>query len=148
MHSGATYRLTCDSHSQPNSILLAVTDDTGRVVGEASLVVGETWQLTSFRVQHHGVMVAAALCHGIVQALRVNRVRNLTTRVDGAAWGYLTSFGLRLATCSVAELLDQQRRTNPEGYSLVSQGHGLDDVEFPYLAELLTAPAVAPALAR
>lgn len=148
MHTGATYRLFCDSHSEPGAVLLTVTDDAGRAVGEASLLVGETWQLTSFVMRRSDATVAAALCHGIVQTLKVNRVREFTATVDDSAHEFLNAVGLRPTTRSVAELLDQQRRTNPEGYRLVTQGQGLDDVELPYLAELLTAPAAVPALAR
>jgi len=148
MHTGTAYRLICDSHSEPGAILLAVTDDTGRVVGEASLLAGETWTLSVFKYKPHHATVAAALCHGIVQTLRVNRVREFTATVDDAARDYLATIGLLPTTCSVAALLDQQRRINPEGYSLVSQGRGLDDVDLPYLAELITAPAAAAVLTR
>ena len=146
MNTGTEYRLICDSHTEPGSVLLAVTDDTGRVVGEASLTVGETWQLTSLRAHHRDATIAAALCHTIVQTLRLNRVREFTASVDDEAWEYLATIGLLPTTGSVAGLLDQQRRINPEGYWLVTQGRGLDDVELPYLAELLTAPSAAPAL--
>lgn len=148
MSTATAYRLICDSHTEPGSVLLAVTDDTGRVVGEASLMVGETWRLTSFRAHQCNATIAAALCHGVVQTLRVNRVREFTATIDDAASEYLATIGLLPTTCSVAALLDRQRRTNPEGYWLVSEGRGLDDVELPYLAELITAPAAAAALAR
>jgi hypothetical protein len=147
LHTRSTYHLICDSGSEPGSVLLAVTDDTGRVVGAAGLVAGETWRLASFAVHVRDATVAAALCHGIVQTLRVNRVRSFTATVDAQARELLASFGLFPAAGSVAGLLDLQRRTNPEGFRLVTQGYGLDDVELPYPAELLTAPATAPVLA-
>lgn len=147
MHTGPAYRLICDSHSEPLSILLAVTDDTGRVVGEARLIIGRTWQLTEFAAESRDARIAAALCHVIVQALRINRVREIAITVDKAAWQFLAAIGLFPSARSVGELLDRQRRINPEGYRLVTQGQGLDDIELPYWGELLTAPPVAPALA-
>jgi hypothetical protein len=146
MHTGAAYHLICDTHSEPGSVLLAVTDDAGRIVGEAGLKVGQTWQLTSFAFQPRHSMAAAALCHTVVQALRLNRVRDFTATVDRPGREFLAMLGLLATTSSVADILDRQRRINPEGYRLVTQGQGLDDVEFPYPAELLTAPAT-PALA-
>lgn len=147
MRTGPVYRLISDSHSEPGSILLTVTDGSGRVVGEARLIVGQIWQLTGFAVQSRDATVAAALCHGAVQALRINRVRDIAIAVDRTARAILAAVGLFAGARSVAQLLDGQRRMNPEGYRLVSQGQGLDDVELPYWGELLTAPVVAPALA-
>ena len=147
MQTGAAYRLICDSFSEPGSLLLTVTDDAGRVVGEASLTLGQTWHLRSFHYPVLDATVGAALCHGIVQALRVNLVRHFTAHVDRLAREYMASVGLALTTVSVAALLDRQRRISPEGYRLVTQGHGLDEVELPYPGELLTAPFEAPALA-
>jgi hypothetical protein len=146
LHTGTAYRLTCDSHSEPGALLLAVTDDTGRVVGTASLVSGETWQLTAFDDRARKATVAGALWHGIVQALRINRARWLDV-ADERGQAYLDAIGLCATGGSVAGLLAGQRRANPEGYRLVTQGYGLDDVDLPYPGELLTAPAVAPALA-
>jgi hypothetical protein len=144
MHTGTTYRLSCDSHTEPACVLLTVTDDAGRAVGTARLAIGDTWQLAALDAAHP--TVAAALCHGVVQTLRVNQVRRFAvTAVDGP--DHLACVGLFPTGRSVADLLDRQRRTNPEGYRLVTQGQGLDDVALPYPAELLTAPVGAPALA-
>ena len=147
LQTGPAYRLYRDSQSGPATVRLVVTDDSGRVVGEAVLRVGEPWQLTSFVVELPDATVAAALCHVIVQTLRLNRARGLAVSVEAPGRGFLTRVGLFPAARSVAELLDQQRRANPEGYRLVSQGQGLNDVELPYPAELLTAPLDATALA-
>lgn len=147
MQTGAAYRLICDSFSEPGSLLLTVIDDAGRVVGEAGLTLGAMWQLRSFHHPARNATVAAALCYGVVQALRVNLVRHFTATVDRPAREYLASVGLAPTTVSVPALLDRQRRISPEGYRLVTQGHGLDGVELPYPGELLTLPAEAPALA-
>jgi hypothetical protein len=145
MHTGTKYRLLCDSHSQPGTVLLAVTDDAGRAVGTASMVTGATWRLASLEASD--ITVAAALCHGIVQSIRVNRIRHVDVAGDVGARTWLATFGLTPSTTSVAAMLDEQRRTNPEGYQLVTKGYGLDEVEVPYHGELLTAPVVVPALA-
>jgi hypothetical protein len=148
MRSGARYQLIADAHAHAGSVLFTVTDDAGRAVGEARLIAAETWQLTSFEVRPpRNATVAAALCHGIVQTLRVNRAQRFIATVDEPAREFLTVAGLLPAAGSVAAMLDRQRRVNPEGYRLVTQGHGLGDVELPYPAELLTAPIAAPALA-
>lgn len=147
MQTGPAYHVICDSHSERGSILLAVSDDAGRAVGAACLVVSETWQLTRFDIQSRDARVAASLCHVIVQTLRLNRVRNIAMTLDKPAREFLAAIGLFPTTSSVAELLDQQRRFNPEGFRLVSQGQGLGDVELPYPGELLTASPAAPALA-
>jgi hypothetical protein len=146
LHTTAAYRLICDSHSEPGSLLLAVSDDTGRVVGTARLIAGETWQLAHFDDPSRNATVGAAMWHGIVQALRLNRVRWFATD-DDAAQDFLAGLGLCPTGGSVAELLDRQRRVNPEGYRLATQGYGLDDVELPYPGELLTGPAAQPAMA-
>ena len=145
MQASTAYRLMCDSHTEPGSVLLTVTDDTGRVVGTACITTGELWRLDSLSAAN--MTVAAALCHGTVETLRVNRVRQFTVTMEAGARKWLAWFGLTPATTSVSAMLDEQRRINPEGYHLVTKGYGLDEVEVPYQAELLTAPAVAPALA-
>lgn len=140
--NGPAYYLTCESHG--GTLLFAVTDDAGRVVGAAKLVPGPVWELESLAAStpaRH--TVAAALCHGIVSALRVNRARELAVTADASARQLLAATGLAPCGGSVAGLLDRQRRVNPEGYRLVTQGDGLDDVRLPYAGELLTAPADA-----
>lgn len=147
MRSGARYQLMVDAHSHAGSVQFTVTDDAGRAVGEARLIAAETWQLTSFEVRTRNATVAAALCHGIVQTLRVNRAHGFIATVDEPGREFMTAAGLLPAAGSVAAMLDRQRRVNPEGYSLVTQGFGLGDVELPYPGELLTAPFAAQALA-
>jgi hypothetical protein len=133
---------------EAGSVFLAVTDDTGRVVGAARLLPrGPTWELASLAVRSSSRRtVSAALCHGVFQTLKVNRVRNLVVSRDERAREQLEGVGLLLGgggARPVAELLDMQRRINPEGYRLVTLGDGLDDVRLPHPAELLTALADA-----
>jgi hypothetical protein len=138
------HRLSCEKYSESGSVLFAVTDGAGRVVGTATLVPGTRWTLTSLTIEPTGDgIVAAALCHGIVQMLRVNRARAITVTVDDRGRALLASLGLLPVTDSVADLLDHQRRLNPEGYWLVTQGAGLGNVALPYAGELLIAPADA-----
>ena len=143
MRGGPTFKLSCGPcNDDPGSLSFAVTDDAGRVVGAAKLTPGSVWELESLSVAGPGrYTVAAALCHGIVQTLRVNRARDVVVKVDVPAREALASFGLLPSTTSVTLLLDRQRRVNPEGYRLVTQGDGLDDVALPHPAELLTALA-------
>jgi len=158
MRGGATYQLIFGPHgdlleqaetleaavagepAEGDSVFLAVTDDTGRVVGAARLLPrASTWELASLAVRSSRQRtVSAALCHGVVQALRVNRVRNLVVSGDERAREQLEGVGLLPVGGSVADMLDRQRRINPEGFRLVTQGDGLDDVQLPYAAELLT----------
>jgi hypothetical protein len=145
-----------------SSILLAVTDAAGRLCGAARLILpgpaglkslddprteraarlfgvdaGWSWDLASFTVRPGtDGRVAAALCHGIVQALRVNRVRALAATLGEHARLIFAAAGLlpdqvpgataEIRCARVSELLDEQRRTNPDGYRLISQGAGLE----------------------
>jgi hypothetical protein len=124
------------------SVVLAVTDNTGRVVGVARVLpCGSLWELASLTVRSSAQRtVSAALCHGVVQTLRVNRVRHLAS-ADERAREQLEGVGLLLGRGggrSVSEMIDGQRRINPEGYRLVTLGDGLDDVRLPHPAELLS----------
>lgn len=126
-----------------DSVYLTVTDDTGRVVGVARLIRGPAWQLASLAVRSsRESTVATALCHGIVQALRVNGVRDLVVTLDPPARELLARVGLLPTTSSVAHLLDRQRRLNPEGYRLVTEGRGLEDVALPHPTEFIVAAPV------
>jgi hypothetical protein len=140
MH-GPTFTLSFGPGDTPGTVSFTVSDHTGRVVGAARLTAGSTWQLTALHARSR--MVFAALCHGVLQTLRVNGVRSLAVSVDTAARERLADIGLIPTGESVAELLDRQRRLNPEGYRLVTLGDGLDDVRLPHPAELLTALAGA-----
>lgn len=136
------YRLA-DTRGDDRAVCLAVADDTGRVVGTARLEPGDVWQLTSLAVASPADgSVGAALCHGVVQTLRINRARHWAAPLDQDGRELLAGFGLLPVTSSVSGLLDRQRRMNPEGFQLVTQGYGLGDVELPYPAELLTDPDV------
>lgn len=160
-----------------SSIFFAVTDTAGDVLGAARVILpgpaglktlndaraeraarlfgvdaGLSWDIASFTVRPGtDGRVAAALCHGIVQALRTNRVPAIVATLDDtarlvfAAAGLLPSrvpgAGAAVRCGRVSELLDMQRRSNQDGYRLVSQGLGLEGVRAPGPDDLLvTAP--------
>jgi hypothetical protein len=119
---------------------------------------GWSWDLASFTVRPgtgEG-RAAAALCHAIVQALRTNRVHALVATLDARARLTFAAAGLlpdrlpgapaEIRCARVSELLDEQRRTNPDGYRLVSQGAGLEGVRLPSSDELLVPAAVRAGL--
>jgi hypothetical protein len=125
----------------------ADTEQAGRLLGvDAEL----SWEIASFTV-HPGTdgRVAAALCHGIVQALRTNRVRSIVARLDQRARLFFATAGMLpgrvpgaavdIRCARVSDLLDTQRRTNQDGYRLVSQGLGLEGVRVPHPDELLVS---------
>jgi hypothetical protein len=176
---------------ETDSLFLTVTDTAGDVAGAARLILPgpaglktlndldrrraridagieshRTWDLASFAVRagsRHSELVAAALCHGLVHAARVNRVRTLVATLDDAARARLAFVGLapaaipgteRTAAATgrtpmwgyVSELLDFQRFASPEAYRLVVHGIGLEDVSLPSREQLrVTAPVRAVA---
>ena len=142
---------------ESSSLFVVVTDDADAVVGAARIImpglagfktldtVGRypttldlprTWDIASFTVrseQHN--LVAAALCHVILQAVRVNRVRSLvftldkSTRETFATWGLLPAPIGRSETAfwgQVSRLIDRQRAACWEGYQLVTRGDALE----------------------
>jgi hypothetical protein len=170
-----------------SSLFLAVTDAIGAVVGAARVILPgpaglktveevaappaprrraedgdltRTWDIASFTVRPgSSALVAAALTHGLVQLLRVNRVCTVVATLDEASRRMLSQVGLLPTPISrtavraeVSELLDVQRRVNAEGYRLVTCGAGLEKVLLPAPAQLrVTAPrlvALAGAVVR
>lgn len=102
----------------------------------------------------HRFAVTAALYHGLTLAASRNRVRSLLMTVDERVRGILQAFGLFTSALPgakpapfegspastpvyghCAQMLDTQRRTNPEAYRLVTQGVGLDGVRIPPAAQ-------------
>jgi hypothetical protein len=144
MRREPTLQLLVDTYGDKPAVCFSVADGTGRVVGTARLEPGAVWKLTSLAIEPSAPgVVGAALCHGVMQTLRTNRARQWTAPADRQGREVLASFGLLPQTRSVSELLDRQRRTNPEGFRMVTEGDGLDEVALPYSAELLIDPAAA-----
>jgi hypothetical protein len=114
----------------------------------------------------HRFAVTAALYHGLALAGRRNRVGSLLMTVDERVRAILEHLGLITAAlpgakpgpfCGspastpvyshFAELLDRQRRVNPEAYRLVTMGAGLAEVAVPPIEhfDLLERAMVLPA---
>jgi hypothetical protein len=118
--------------------------DPSRTWDVATLAVGRGLGKARF-------VVTAALYHGLTIAARRNRVTSLLMTVDERVRGILqTYFGLYTsplpgATAKpfegspastpvwghCAQMLDVQRRRNPEAYRLITRGVGLDGVGIP-----------------
>jgi hypothetical protein len=93
---------------------------------------------------------AVALYHAIVMATRANNMPYVVMIMDERARKLLTSIGCATQAlpgtgpgpylgspastplwANVPNMMDRQRRENPEGYRLVSQGMGLDGISVP-----------------
>jgi hypothetical protein len=99
-----------------------------------------------------GMLASVALYHGIVQLTRANAMPDVVMLMDERARRLLTSIGcLTFALpgtapgpylgsaastplwANVPQMMDHQRRTNPDAFRLVSQGIGLDGIDVPAL---------------
>jgi hypothetical protein len=118
--------------------------DPARTWDVATLAVGRGLGKSRF-------VVTAALYHGLTIAARRNRVGSLLMTVDERVRGILqTYFGLYTSPLPgatpkpfegspastpvwghCAQMLDVQRRRNPEAYRLITRGVGLDGVSIP-----------------
>jgi hypothetical protein len=128
--------------------------DGVRAARAARIDLSRTWDVATIGVRSDRgaarLLTAAALYHGIVLAARANRVRSVVMIMDERARRLLTAIGVRTSALPgtraapylgspastplylhLAEMLDNQRRTNPEGYRLIGQGIGLDGVSVP-----------------
>jgi hypothetical protein len=111
----------------------------------------------------HRFAVTAALYHGLTLAAGRNRVKSLLMTVDERVRGILQTFGLYTSALPnakpapfegspastpvyghCAQMLDTQRRVNPEAYRLVTQGVGLEGVHIPLAEEFALGRAPEP----
>jgi hypothetical protein len=111
----------------------------------------------------HRFAVTAALYHGLTLAAERNRVKSLLMTVDERVRGILETFGLYTTALPgakpapfegspastpvyghCAQMLDAQRRVNPEAYRLVTQGVGLDAVRIPPAAQFTLGHTLEP----
>jgi len=141
-----------------------------------------TWDVATLGVTkgigRYRFAVTAALYHGLSVAARRNDVRSLLMTVDDRVRSILQVAGLFTTAlpgaksapfCGspastpvyghCADMFDTQRRVNPDGYRLIVQGVGLDEVSIPPLDQFDIArpatptshphvePAVGPGLA-
>ncbi|HYU03149.1 MAG TPA: hypothetical protein VEL02_04820 [Jatrophihabitantaceae bacterium] len=98
------------------------------------------------------MFAAAALYHGVIAAARQNGLRTLVMIMDERARRLLTATGLHThrlpgtnaepylgspastpVFAHVAEMVDGQRRINPDAYRLITLGVGMDGVTLPEL---------------
>lgn len=134
-----------------------------------------TWDVATLAagrgLGRHRFMVTAALYHGLTLAARRNRVSSLLMTVDERVRSILQNY-LGLYTSALpgarpmpfegspastpvfghcAQMLDAQRRVNPDAYRLVTRGIGLDEIAIPpvehfdLLERAVASPAVHPA---
>ncbi|MEZ5114983.1 MAG: hypothetical protein R2737_01835 [Candidatus Nanopelagicales bacterium] len=128
--------------------------DGVRSARAAGLDPDDTWDIATLGVRDgmraRGVLVAAALYHGLIAASRANGFRSVVTIMDdpvrelvtgigmlthllpGASSGpYLGSAGSTPVYGHCQAMIDGQRRIAPEAYRLVSLGIGLDGISVP-----------------
>jgi hypothetical protein len=113
-----------------------------------------TWDVATLGVprgaRRNRLLITAALYHGLFHAARENDVRSLLMTVDERVRAILAAMGLIThalpgavpgpfcgspASTPVfghcAQMMQVQRRDNPEAYRLIIQGHGLENVAVP-----------------
>jgi hypothetical protein len=127
----------------------------------------DTWDIATLGVREQlrgaRVMVSMALYHGILMASRANNVTWATAIMDeharrvlmmagyvmpalpGTAPGsYLGSVASTPMYGHFANVMDAQRRINPDAYRLMTLGIGLDGIALPDSSEYLLKPRHAP----
>lgn len=130
--------------------------DGARSLRAAGFDLATTWDVATVGVragrQGPNLMVAAALYHAIFMAYRANGFRSLVAILDEHVRALLTGIGLPFHVlpgarttaylgspastpvyAGCANLVDGQRRVNPDGYRLVMEGIGLDGIGLPGL---------------
>ena len=140
-----------------------------RTVSAAGIDLDHTWDVTTIAVRRElgasGRMVAAALYYGIVHAARANQCPWIVAIIDRRARSLLSLFGLPLTAlpgtvpqrymgseaCApvfahLPSLVNAQHALNPEGYRLITRGHGLTDVALPHDDDLALHDAAPLAL--
>lgn len=128
--------------------------DALRAAGAVGVDPQHTWDVGTLAAApglgRQRFAVTAALYHGLTLAAGRNRVKSLLMTVDERVRSILQTFGLYTAPlpgakpapfCGspastpvyghCAQMLDTQRRINPEAYRLVTQGIGLEGVRIP-----------------
>lgn len=140
--------------------------DGTRAVRAAGVDLSRAWDVATIAVlPRRGAtpFASAALYHGLVQATRMNQVDWITMMLDERARRLLAAVGFVASTipgtqgapylgsaCTtplvgdVARMIDQQRRTSPDAYRLISLGVGLDGVSVPAAEDFRVAPRPVP----
>lgn len=148
-------------HPSPAGLitLVDITEEPWHADAEATfaqtgLDPARTWDLASVAVRKASggqtALFAATIYHGLIKALQANRVDGFVAVLDVRMGRILNMLGVVLHPLPGIEplpywgsplsapsyahldtLLDQQRRTSPEGYRLVTLGIGLDGMRVP-----------------
>jgi hypothetical protein len=153
-----------------NKTLVDITHAPWEVDGLRSarsvgLDVENSWDIATLAVRKGSARsgyLTLALLHGMIQASFVSHIDWVTMILDARARRLLHAIGLpnnilpgtrpasyaglagaTPAWANLAVMLDNQRRMNPEGYRLIAQGIGLDDMELPPSFDL-RAPVAQP----
>lgn len=125
--------------------------DLDDVVRRTDIDVTSCWDIATLGVRPElrakGLFAAAALYHGLIAATRVNRARSVVAILDDRVRSVLGSVSLDMRPIPgagsadylgsarstpvfghCADMVDRQRRTNPEAHRFVTEGIGLDVV--------------------
>jgi hypothetical protein len=138
--------------------------DGGRSARAAGVDPADAWDIATLGVREElrgtRVMVSMALYHGILVASRVNDVTWATAIMDEHARRVLTMAGYVMPALPgtapapylgspsstpmyghFANVMDAQRRLNPDAYRLMTMGIGLDGISVPERSEFALKPA-------
>ena len=143
--------------------------DANHSAAVAGMTPARTWDIATL-ASRRGVagagLLAAALYHGIVTAMRANRIRWVVMIIDARARRLLSMLnlegfvlpGTRAAPylgssasvplwADVPRLMKVQRRSNPDAHAMIDRGVGLESIAFPEAADFLIKPrgSFAPA---
>jgi hypothetical protein len=141
--------------------------DGYRAADAVGVDADRTWDVASLGVTKglgvYRFAVTSAMYHGLAIAARRNRVRSLLMTVDERVRTILRLGGLVTSALPGAkpgpfcgspastpvyghcdQMLNLQRRQNPEAFRLITQGVGLDDVAVPAAACFDMDPAARP----
>ena len=141
--------------------------DANDAAAAAGMAPSRTWDIATLAARR-GVagagLLAAALYHGIVAAMRANSVRWVVMIIDARARRLLSMLNLEgyvlpgtMAApylgssasvpiwADVPRLMRVQRRVNPDAYAMIDRGVGLDAIALPDAADFVFAPRGLPA---
>jgi hypothetical protein len=140
--------------------------DGNRSARAAAMSVDSTWDVATLAIRKGAArssMLSAALYHGLLLATRANAARWIVMIMDVRARRLLNMVGLRTHVlpgttlapylgsaasvplwAEVAPMVDNQRRTNPDAYRLVSLGVGLDAITVPEPSQFVLKTRIEP----
>lgn len=127
--------------------------DGRRSARAAGLNIDNMWDVATFGVRKGaagGMLLSAALYHAVIQGGNVNEMDGIVMIMDERARRLFTSIGFYSHPFPGArpgpylgspkstplwgrriELVDGQRRSNPEAFRLITQGIGMDGIDLP-----------------